>query len=131
MVTHVYLAGPMRNCLNHNVELFKEWTGKLMLAGFTVMAPHIYAFEHCFDVRGTGFEEDDAPRMYDIRAAFAASFEYICLTADALAVLPRWEHSDGAKAQVLTAWRMHVPCYTASNLAGFGLEAPQLVRRNW
>ena len=131
MAINVYLCGPMRNCMNHNAEAFRAAEHELVAAGFTVESPLHYDWDHNFDVRGTGFEEDDAPRMFNIRAAFAASFEYICLKADALAVLPHWERSDGAQAQVLTAWRMHVPCYAAGNLAAFGLDGPQLQRRGY
>lgn len=124
-MTVVYLAGPMRNCLNHNTELFRLWQARLRAEGFTVETPLDYDFDHGFDPRGTGFEEDDAPRMLDMRRAMAYSMDFICTKADCLAVLPGWERSVGAHAQVLVAWRMHLPVYSAPNLWGFGLEAPQ------
>lgn len=130
-MTVVYLAGPCRNCLNHNAEKFRLWKSKLEDKGFTVETPLDYAFEHNFDVRGTGYEEDDAPRMFDMRKAMAYSMDFICTKANCLAVLDGWERSDGTHAQVLVARRVHVPCYTVANLAAFGLEAPQLQRKNW
>lgn len=121
-MTEVYLAGPMLNHMDHNVAQFREWTSKLRARGFRVEAPHEWDRDHGFDVRGTGFEEDDAPKMLDMRAAMAHSMNFICTVADVLAVLPQWERSLGATAQVYTAWRMRVPVHSVSNLCGIGPE---------
>ena len=130
-MTVVYLAGPMHNVLNCNAEFFREWKHKLTAKNFTVETPLDYDYDHSFDPRGYGTDEDYAARMFDMRKAMAYSMEFICTKADVLAVLPRWERSDGAHAQVLVAWRMHLPAYTVANLEAFGLEAPRLARKNW
>jgi hypothetical protein len=121
----------MLNVLNMNAEAFREWTGKLRKAGFEVWNPIEDDWDHGFDPRGNGTEEEIAARLFDYRAAYARNVERLCTWADAMAVLPRWEHSEGATSQVHIAWRLHIPVYTVANLAAFGLDCPQLVRRLW
>lgn len=129
----VFLAGPMLNVLNMNAEQFRMASTSLRGSkyGFEVWNPIEDDWEHGFDPRGYGTEEEMADRMFDYRAAMGRNVERLCTWADAVAVLPRWEMSDGAKAQVMIAWRLHIPCFTWKNLAAGGMDMPQLVRRQW
>lgn len=132
MITNVFLAGPMLNVLNMNAEAFRVAASALRTnIHYKVWNPIEDDWEHGFDPRGYGTEEEMKARMFDFRAAYARNVERLCTWADAVAVLPRWDHSDGAKAQVMIAWRLTIPCYSWKNLAAFGLEAPQLQRRKW
>lgn len=131
-MTNVFLAGPMLNVLNMNAEAFRLAASALRTnMHFTVWNPIEDDWEHGFDPRGYGTEEEMAARMFDYRAAMARNVERLCTWADAVAVLPRWELSDGAKIQVLLARRLHIPAYSWKNLAAGGLDMPQLVWRAW
>lgn len=130
-MTSVYLSGPMLNWMNHNVEAFKDWTAKLREAGYVVESPHEYDRDHGFDPRGTGFVEDEIVRRFDMRAAMAYSVNWICTQADAVAVLDKWERSEGATAQVHIAWRVRIPVFSVHNLLLWGLEAPQTYPKAW
>lgn len=131
-MTNVFLAGPMLNVLNMNAEQFRLAASALRTnINFTVWSPIEDDWEHGFDPRGYGTEEEMAQRCFDFRAAFARNVERLCSWANVVAVLPRWEMSDGAKSQVMIAWRLHIPAYSWKNLAAFGLDAPQLQRRKW
>lgn len=131
-MTNVFLCGPMLNVLNMNAEQFRLAASELRASdGFEVWNPIEDDWEHGFDPRGYGTEEEMQARMFDFRAAYARNVARLCTWADAVAVLPRWEMSDGARAQVMIAWRLHIPCFTWKNLVGFGLGSPRLQRRNW
>lgn len=127
----VYLAGPMLNCMDHNVHAFKDWTEKLRGAGHRVESPHEYDRDHGFDPRGTGYVEDEIVRCFDMRAAMAYSIGWICAHAEAIAVLDNWERSEGASAQVHIAWRVRIPVFSAHNFLLWGLKAPRTLPKAW
>ncbi len=127
----VFLAGPMLNVMNMHAELFREWTHKLREAGHEVWSPIEYDWDHGFDPRGTGFEENFEQRRFDYRKAYADAVMQLCTWADVLAALPRWERSEGASSQVHIAWKLHIPCYGVANFTAFGKDAPPLDRKLW
>jgi hypothetical protein len=131
-VTNVFLAGPMRNVLNMNAEQFRLAASALRTnVTFDVWSPIEDDWEHGFDPRGYGTAVEMAERMFDFRAAFARNVNRLCTWANVVAVLSRWEKSDGAKAQVMIARRLDIPCYTWKNLAAGGLDMPQITWRQW
>ena len=130
-MTNVFLAGPMLNVLNMNAEAFRMASHALRGSGYEVWNPIEDDWDHGFDPRGYGTVLEMAERRFDFRAAYARNVARLCTWANAVAVLPRWEMSDGAKAQVMIAWRLDIPCYTWKNLAAGGLDMPQLKRRQW
>lgn len=131
-MTNVFLAGPMRDVLNMNAEAFKVAASALRTnMHYDVWSPIEDDWDHGFDPRGYGTDEEMAQRCFDFRAAYARNVERLCTWANAVAVLPRWDKSEGALTQVMIARRIGVPCYSWKNLAAFGLEAPQLQRRAW
>jgi hypothetical protein len=77
----IYLAGPMTQTAFHTAAYV------LRRQGHEVFNP---AEE---DIKRQGFD------VSDLRAALSADTKYICEEADAIAMLPGWENSKGARAE--------------------------------
>lgn len=101
MITHVYLAGPMRGIPYFNFPAFHEAAARLRGMGYAVFNPA----ERDEAAHGKGVSDsptgnlDDIKVGFSLREALAADTQYICLTADAIALLPGWEKSRGAQAE--------------------------------
>lgn len=100
---HVYCAGPMRGRKDFNFPAFEATTKHLRVMGHEVFNPAERDLTAGFKTVGMTGNEDLSEEGFDLRAALAADLEYITLTADAICVLPGWEHSAGARAEVATA----------------------------
>jgi hypothetical protein len=104
---NIYLAGPMRGIPNFNFPAFDYAAHKLRNNGFHVFSPA----ERDRDVHGdklednpTGCEDTAAETVgFSLREALAADTEWISLHADAIALLPGWENSSGANAELALA----------------------------
>lgn len=81
-----YLAGPMSGLPELNFPAFHSAAAVLRGEGRTVFNP-----------AELGLEADD------YRKALTACLAWICAEAEAMAVLPGWENSRGARAEVATA----------------------------
>ncbi len=99
----IYLAGPMRGYRNFNFAAFDFAAERLRAHGHEVFSPA----DHDREVIGadalinaTG-DEDQLARetRYTINDALAADTTYICREAEAVALLPGWENSNGAQAE--------------------------------
>ncbi len=77
----VYLAGPMRGLPNDNFPAFHYAAAKLRTEGYEVFSP-------AENEAGSG-----------IRDWLLTDTAWICQHADAVALLPGWEHSLGARAE--------------------------------
>lgn len=62
-----------------------------------------------FDGVGWSGHETLAQRNFDLRTALADDLDFIARTADALCVLPGWEQSRGASAEVAVAHALDLP----------------------
>ena len=105
---NVYLAGPMRGLPNFNFPAFFAAEEKLVADGYTVFNPaRRDNIEHGTDISAGNIngsvEQAEADHGFDLREALGADLAYICLQADAVALLPGWEHSKGANAERATA----------------------------
>ncbi len=78
----VYLSGPMRGLPGFNFSAFDYAATKLRAEGYEVFSPA----EH--DAKGDG-----------IRDWMLVDTAWICQHAEAVALLPGWEHSLGARAE--------------------------------
>lgn len=77
----LYLSGPMRGLPNENYHAFNEYALKLRVEGYTVYNP--------------AEEEPGLSR----RAYFRSDMTWICNEAQVIAMMPGWEHSNGAQAE--------------------------------
>lgn len=88
----IYVAGPMRGIPESNYPAFIEATASLRAEGHEVFSPVEWDIEQ----HGPNGCHTDT---FDLRKALAADLQWICLNADAVAMLPGWENSKGAKAE--------------------------------
>src|SRR5258707_199138 len=104
----VYIAGPMRGISQFNFPAFVAATIKLRAEGHEVFSPA----EHAISIHGKDFcdnnfsgDESEIEKSlgFDRRKLLAADLNWICHEADAVALLPGWETSKGALAEMATA----------------------------
>lgn len=86
----IYVAGPMRGLHEHNFPAFHAAAAKLRSEGHEVFNPA----EHPSQPTDSGF---------NIREVLKDDLVWICLHADAVALLPGWSTSKGAQAERSTA----------------------------
>lgn len=99
----VYIAGPMRGIKDFNFPAFFAAEEKLKSIGFEVFNPARKDEER----HGVGMlksdtgNEDDVVKSvgFNLREALYIDTKFICLEADAIALLPGWEASKGAVAE--------------------------------
>lgn len=111
----VYLAGPMRGRPYFNFPAFKVGARRLRGLGHEVFSPAERDIEaHGEDVNdsATGNLEDVKDSGFSLREALAADTQWIALQADAVVVLPGWEESKGALAEVALARALNLPVLT-------------------
>lgn len=104
----IYVAGPMRGIPEFNFPAFHVAAAKLRAEGHLVFNPAERDIQHHgVDIsKGNinGCEEQAAKQHgFNLREALKDDLEFICLHAEAVAVLPGWESSKGAQAEVATA----------------------------
>lgn len=106
----VYVAGPMRGYPEFNFPAFNYATKRLREKGYEVFNPA----EADGDAWGHGFEKGNKKgceqqlaqelKLHDAmqvaRECFLRDTTWICTHADAIAVLPGWTDSKGARAEV-------------------------------
>ena len=103
----IYLAGPMRGYENFNFPAFDFAAAKLRQEGHEVFSPaerdrliHGPKLEN----NKTGDEvEAEKTVGFSLRDALATDMDWIARNADAIALLPGWEKSSGAQAELALA----------------------------
>jgi len=102
----IYLAGPMRGHRNFNYDAFAAAASDLRMEGHFVFCPpekdiEIFGFEA---VRSeTGALEDVAWTGLTPRAVIRIDLNWIIDHAEAIALLPGWTKSKGARAEAALA----------------------------
>jgi hypothetical protein len=99
----IYLAGPMRGYPNFNREAFAHWASVLRAKGHEVFSPS----ENSGKLFGSAVRDNaggdegkmGGDQMTISRTVFSIDLQWICLHADAVALLPGWERSSGASAE--------------------------------
>jgi hypothetical protein len=104
----VYLAGPMRGYPEFNFPAFHRAALKLRADGHEVFNPAERDNErHGTDISKGNATGDEAlataQHGFSLREALGADLAWICAHAEAIALLPGWENSRGAKAEAATA----------------------------
>lgn len=97
----VYLAGPMSGIKDFNFPAFHAAAKKLREQGHEVFNP-AEKDEEIHDKSifvGDGDVEASEKKGFSLRAALAADMKYIAEEAEAIALLPNWEYSGGARAE--------------------------------
>jgi hypothetical protein len=99
---NVYIAGPMSGVPDLNHPLFNEVAEAFREGGWEVFNPAELDEEVYGDTEATieAMEEDHEAFL---RAALGSDLAWICAEADAIAMLPGWEKSYGARAEHATA----------------------------
>lgn len=104
----IYIAGPMKSLPLFNFPAFDNAEMCLRLQGWDVINPAELDREVGFDPAIGSAEADVTPAF--LEGAMRRDVEAI-MRADAIAMLPGWEKSTGAKAEMhLALWR-HIPVY--------------------
>ena len=116
----IYLAGPMRGIKDFNFPAFHAETATLRACGHDVFN----AAEYEESMFGQGFANSETGDLKDIqhlewnfRDAFFKDCEYITKHADAVVVLPGWDLSKGAQAEVAIARTLGLPVLHAYSMS--------------
>ena len=98
----IYIAGPMTGYTNLNHDKFNEAAEAFREGGWEVFNPAELDIEIYETVEETeeALKED---RLGFLRVSLAEDLRFICEEADAIAMLPGWEKSLGARAEHATA----------------------------
>ena len=102
----VYLAGPMRNIPYFNFPAFFAAEAKLKKKGHKVFNParrDVQKYGKEISVPSGTIKEAASQVGFSLREALAMDSQWICLNADAVALLPGWEKSKGANAELALA----------------------------
>ena len=104
----IYLAGPMRGIAEFNFPAFFSAAQELRSLGHYVFNPASRDNErHGTDISAgnhTGSEDQlISEHGFSLRDALYEDLSFICLQAEAIALLPGWENSNGATAELAVA----------------------------
>jgi hypothetical protein len=113
----IYLAGPMRKQPSFNFPAFHSAAAALRQKGHEVFNPAEADENNGFDPTGMTGHEDLSHLGFDLRAALGADLAYICKHAEAIVVLPGWENSSGATAEVATAKALGLKFFPVEDVA--------------
>lgn len=98
----VYLAGPMTGYPLHNFPAFHAAAAALRAIGHSVFSPAERDLAAGFDPARS--IEDQG---FDLRAAWIDNLAAL-QTVDAIALMPGWKHSDGAKLERAIAMKLEL-----------------------
>lgn len=99
----IYLAGPMRGIPNFNFPAFDFAAARLRDQGHSVFSPaerDRAAYGAEIENNPTGDEAKVTNAACTINDCMLADTDWICRNADAIALLPGWEKSSGANAEL-------------------------------
>jgi hypothetical protein len=106
----LYLAGPMSGLPSYNFPAFDAAAKQLREAGHTVFNPAENDRENGFDATGLQGHEA-AEHGFDLREALKQDLSWICDNAEGIALLPGWEASKGARAEVALSRALNIPAW--------------------
>ncbi|QPF87004.1 DUF4406 domain-containing protein [Bradyrhizobium genosp. L] len=117
----IYLAGPMTGIPHFNFPAFNAAAALLRNDGHEVFNPAERDIERHdgVDISADNHAGDPAEAVavhgFSLREALADDTAYICREADAIAMLPGWENSKGARAEHSLAFALgHTIIYLRS-----------------
>jgi hypothetical protein len=124
-----YLAGPMRGIPEFNFPAFLKAAEDLKAKGIEVFNPAQHDIDNGFDYKGLTGNEDLSPLGFDLRKALGADVDFIAHESAGVIVLPGWENSSGARAEVALANALKLPVVTLEEALEWGPkweQAPQV-----
>jgi len=93
----------MRGIAEFNFPAFEEATAQLRSRGYNVVSPAEEDLGRGFDPTGLTGHEDLSSIGFDLRKALIADLNHIAYECDAICLLPGWEFSKGAAAELALA----------------------------
>lgn len=106
----LYLCGPMTGIEHYNFPAFDKAAAQLREAGHTVFNPAENDRENGFDAVVLELEGHEAAEHgFSLRETLKQDLSWICDHAEGLALLPGWEDSKGANAEVALATALKIP----------------------
>ena len=102
----IYLAGPMRNVPYFNFPAFFAAEAELKKKGHKVFNParrDVQKYGKEIAAPDGSIKTAAAQVGFSLREALAMDSQWLCLNADAIALLPGWEKSLGANAELALA----------------------------
>lgn len=111
-MTTLYIAGPMRGIPEFNFRAFTQADVELGAVGYGTIDPAERDMSNGFNPRGMTGNEDLAELGFDLKEALAWDLDQIAKNADGIAVLPGWQSSKGAAAEIATARALGLPVAT-------------------
>lgn len=112
MIMKLYLAGPMSGIPDFNYHAFHAAATELRSNGYTVFNPADNDVANGFDPRGMNGDPAEAAALgFSLREALRQDLSWICDHAEGIALLPGWETSRGAAAEVALAHALGIPTY--------------------
>lgn len=125
----VYIAGPMRGIPDFNREAFFEAQRRLGWLGHETFNPARWDEESGIDLTSQkGDLADIEPQGFDLAKALAHELELVLVWADAVCVLPGWENSRGAMAEVTAARAVGKPVAYLGDIEDDGIVMDALDR---
>jgi hypothetical protein len=126
----IYIAGPMRGIPEFNFPAFHAAAATLRGQGHDVFNPAERDIaHHGKDIskgNATGCNEQAAKEHgFNLREALKDDLEFICLHADAIALLPGWHNSKGAQAELATARALNLLVVELAD----GIAFPSMIDR--
>ena len=101
-MTSVYIAGPMRGIKQFNFPAFRAAAKFLRSIGRIVVSPAEHDEEAGFDFSQCDGTEDLAALGFDLKEALMWDLRAVA-KCDAIFLLPGWDNSKGAKAELALA----------------------------
>jgi len=103
-----YLAGPMRGLPKFNFPAFNIAAKKLRSEGYFIFNPAEHDKEkYGVDISKYNRTGDETKAIekhgFNLRESLQADLTFICLYAEVIFMLPGWENSKGANAELATA----------------------------
>ncbi len=113
----IYISGPMAGYDNSNIETFRKAATVWEQNGWEPLVPHdgndIVWMRH-FGRKRNFYDPTDTCEYGDVVTKEILAQDFISLfSADAVALLPGWQKSKGANAELVAALLVRLPIYDA------------------
>lgn len=105
----LYLAGPMTGIKYFNAPAFADAAFRLRLVGYEVFNPAENDMENGINLGKFDGTENLSDHGFSLRGILEQDLTWICRYAEGIAVLPGWNKSKGANAEIALATALRLP----------------------